>query len=127
LLKGHTVEEAMLLDITTFNPKDSIDLVVNKIISGTETNFVVVKEGAVIGLLYHSKIIENSNKNIVVGNVMDKKFKTVNSTDDLKSIYHLIYSNKQKILPVENQGKLVGAIDAINLNEYILLQSKLAY
>ena len=33
LLKDHTVEEAMLLNITTFKPKDSLDLVVNKIIS----------------------------------------------------------------------------------------------
>ncbi|TXE16732.1 CBS domain-containing protein [Psychroserpens burtonensis] len=127
LLKGHSVEEAMLLDITTFNPKDSIDLVVNKIISGTETNFVVVEEGVVKGLLYHRQIIENSNVNILVENVMDTSFKTVKNTDDLKSIYHLIYSKKQKFIPVVRKGKLVGAIDATNLNEYILLQSKLTY
>ena len=127
LLKGHTVEEAMLLNITTFNPKDSLDLVVNKIISGTEINFAVVEEGVVKGLLYHRQIIENSNKNTLVENVMDTDFKTVKNTDDLKSIYPLIYDKKQKFLPVVNQGKLVGAIDFVNLNEYILLQSKLAY
>ncbi|MFT5847306.1 MAG: Zn-dependent protease/CBS domain-containing protein [Psychroserpens sp.] len=127
LLKGHTVEEAMLLNISTFNPKDSIDLIVNKLISGTEINFAVVEEGKVKGILYHRQIIENSNKNILIEDVMDTNFKTVKNTDDLKSIYHLIYFEKQRFLPVVNQGKLVGAIDAINLNEYILLQSKLAY
>lgn len=126
-LKGHAVEEAMLLDITTFSPKDSIDLVVNKIISGTEINFIIVEDGMVKGILIHKAIIENSNKNVLVQDVMDTKFKTVKNTDDLKSIYHLIYSKKQAIIPVENEGRLIGAIDAINLNEYILLQSKLVY
>ncbi|WP_178988322.1 site-2 protease family protein [Winogradskyella schleiferi] len=127
LLKGHTVEEAMLLDITTFRPKDSIDCVVNKIISGTEINFTVVEDGIVKGILIHKAIIENSNKNVLVEDIMDTTFKTVQNTDDLKSIYHLIYNEKQVIVPVINENRLIGAIDAINLNEYILLQSKLAY
>jgi Zn-dependent protease/predicted transcriptional regulator len=127
LLKNHTVEEAMLLSITTFKPKDSIDMVVKKIISGTETNFAVVEDGIVKGILYHNSIIENSNKNVLVELVMDTSFKTVKNTDNLKSIYQLIYSSKQKYIPVINQGELVGAIDATNLNEYIALQSKLAY
>jgi len=127
LLKGHSVEEAMLLNITVFKPKDSIDLVVNKIISGTETNFVVVNDGVVLGILYHKNIIENSNKNLLVEAVMDTTFNTVKHTDNLKTTYHLIYSSKQDFFPVLNDGKLVGAIDATNLHEYILLQSKLVY
>ncbi|MEP3836736.1 MAG: site-2 protease family protein [Algibacter sp.] len=127
LLKDHTVEEAMLLNITRFKPKDSIDLVVNKIISGTETNFVVVEDGVIKGILYHRKIIENSNKDVLVETVMDTTFKTVKHTDNLKSIYQLIYSGKQKYIPVVNNGELFGAIDATNLNEYIALQAKLAY
>lgn len=127
LLKDHSVEEAMLLNITTFNPKDSIDLVVNKTISGTETNFIVVEDGMVKGILFHRKIIENSNKTVLVKDIMDTNFKTVSNTDNLKKIYRLIYSKKQPFIPVTNQGKLLGAIDATNLNEYIALQSKLAY
>ena len=127
LIKGHTVEEAMLINITTFEPKDSIDLVINKIISGTETNFIVLEERVVKGILYHKDIVENSNKNILVEEIMDRNFKTVDNSDKLKKIYHLIYSEKQEFFPVLNKGNLIGAIDAVNLNEYILLQSKLAY
>lgn len=127
LLDGHTVEEAMLLNITTFKPQDSIDLVVNKIISGTETSFIVVVDHMVKGILDHKIILENSNKNVLVGNLMNTKFKTVKSTDHLKTIYQLIYEDKQGFFPVVDNGKLVGAIDSTNLNEYVLLQSKLAY
>jgi Zn-dependent protease/predicted transcriptional regulator len=127
LLKGHNVEDAMLLNITTFNPKDPIDLVVNKLISGTETNFIIIEDETVKGILLHRKIIENSNKTILVETIMNRDFITVNNTDDLKLIHHLIYSKKQPFIPVTKEGKLIGAIDSTNLNEYILLQSKLAY
>jgi Zn-dependent protease len=127
LLDGHTVEEAMLLHITTFKPKDTIDVVVNKIISGTETNFVVVENESVKGVLHHKTIIENSNKTVLVEELMDTNFKTVKTTDNLKTVYRLIFNDKQAYFPVINKGKLLGAIDPVNLNEYILLQSKLAY
>ena len=127
LLSGHTVEEAMLLNITTFKPKDPLDIVVNKIISGTENNFVVVEDDIVKGVLYHKNIIENSNKNVLVEEIMTKTFKTIKNTDKLNKIYQLVYSAKQEFIPVVNNGKLIGAIDAINLSEYLLIQSKLAY
>ncbi len=127
LLKGHSVEEAMITHITTFSPDDSIDLAVNKIISGTETNFVILKDKAVIGVLYQKDIIENSNKNILISDVMNTSFKTIKYSDDLIKAYNLIYSEKMPFLPVINQDKLVGVIDATNLNEYMLLQAKLAY
>lgn len=127
LLKGHSVEEAMMINITTFKPNDSIDLVVNKIISGTETNFVVVKDHKIKGVLYHQDIIDNSNKNILVKDVMTPYFKTVKSSHDLNKIYRLIQSEKKSFIPVVDHEKLIGVIDHINLNEYILLQAKLAY
>jgi Zn-dependent protease len=125
LLKGHTVEEAMIINITTFKPEDSIDLVVNKIISGTENNFIVVKDHQVEGLLYHQDIIDNSNKNVLVKDIMNVNFKTINASDELKKAFTLIYSEKKPYFPVVEKGKLLGAIDAVNLNEYILLQTKL--
>jgi Zn-dependent protease len=127
LLKGHTVEEAMMTNITTFSPNDNLELVVNKIISGTETNFVVVKDKSVKGLLYHKDIIENSTKNILVKDVMSTSFKTIKPNAHLKEIYNFVFAEKKSFIPVLNQEKLVGVIDATNLNEYILLQAKLSY
>jgi len=127
MLKGHTVEDAMMVNITIFKPEDSIDLVVDKIISSTETNFVVVKDSSIIGLLYHQDIIENSNKNILVKDIMVTNFKVLDIDDDLKEVYSSIQSKRKSFFPVVENEKLVGAIDNINLNEYILLQSKLAY
>ncbi|GAA4884370.1 site-2 protease family protein [Flaviramulus aquimarinus] len=127
ILKGHSVEEAMLLNITTFNPKDSLDIVVNKLISSTENSFVVMENGKIKGVLHHQDIIDNSNKNILVENIMDTTFKSVCSEDSLDKVYRLTHSEKHAFFPVLKNEKLVGVIDSINLNEYLLLQEKLAY
>jgi CBS domain-containing protein len=127
LLKGHTVEDAMMINITVFKPEDPIDVVVDKIIYGAENNFVVVEHSAIVGLLFHKDIIDNSNKSVLVKDVMETSFKTLDVNDDLKEVYSLIQSKRRSFFPVVENEKLVGAIDSINLNEYILLQSKLAY
>ncbi|WP_242134752.1 site-2 protease family protein [Aestuariivivens marinum] len=127
LLKGHTVDEAMMINITTFKPEDSIDLVVNKIISGTETNFLVLEDHKIKGILYHKDIIDKSNENVLVKDVMKTKFETVKDTDSLHKIYHIIFVENKTFVPVLSKEKVVGVIDATNLNEYILLQARLVF
>lgn len=127
LIKGHTVEEAMLFKITTFNTEDPLHIVVDKLISSTENNFVVIdKNKSIKGLLYHQDIIDNSNKDVLVQDIMCTNFNTISAQDDLIETYRLIQISKKPFFPVMDNKKLVGAIDAVNLNEYILLQAKLA-
>jgi len=127
LIKGHTIGEAMMINITTFKPDDPLDLVVNKIISGTENNFVVEKDHIIKGLLYHQDIIDNSNKNVLIKDIMNTNFKTFKASDDLREAYQMINSSQKSFFPVVENERLIGAIDSTNLNEYILLQTKLAY
>ena len=65
--------------------------------------------------------------NILVKDIMHVNFKTVKDSDDLKEILLLIYGGKRNFFPVVHNEKLAGVIDSTNLNEYILLQSKLSY
>ncbi|MFH4964013.1 site-2 protease family protein [Gaetbulibacter sp. M235] len=126
LLKGHTVKEALITKFTTFHPENTIKDVMDSIISGTENNFVVTENDTVIGLLYYQDIVENvKNENSLVRDVMNTSFKTFNSDDDLNKVYQLIHSQKNSFFPVLENGKLIGVIDAINLNEFILFQPKL--
>lgn len=127
LLKGHTVEEAMMINMTTFKPDDPLELAVNHIIFGTEKNFIVVEDHKVMGILFHKDIIDRSNKNILVKDVMKTKFKLLNNSDSLVDAYNLIVNKKNAFIPVLKDDKIAGVIDATNLNEFLLLQAKLAY
>lgn len=127
LIKGHNTEDAMIINTTTFKPEDPLDLVVNKLISSTENNFVIIKNNSIKGILYHQDIIDNSNKNVLVKDIMETDFKTVSNSDTLEKIYGLTNSEKHPFFPVTENEKFVGVIDSVNLNEYLLLQAKLAF
>ncbi|WP_132794545.1 site-2 protease family protein [Tenacibaculum skagerrakense] len=126
LIKGHTVKEAMMTNITTFNPSDSIDKVIDAILKGTEKDFVVVLNSKVVGIILHNDIIENSsNRNCLVKDIMKVAFKSLKSNDDLKLYYEFIQTNSTFFLPVIDNSELVGVLDINNLNEYLLIQAKL--
>ncbi|GGK18131.1 protease [Yeosuana aromativorans] len=125
LLKGHTAKESSITNITIFSPQDTISKAVKAVITSTENNFVVIENNAVKGLLFYQDILENAKKeDTLIGDVMTTSFKTVDSNDDLKKVYQQIHGQKNSFFPVLEDGKLIGAIDAINLNEFIVLQSK---
>lgn len=129
LLKGHKVNEAMLKDITKIHPENTINDVIEVLLSGSETNFVVAdNKGVIHGLLYHENIIKNSkNRTLLVRDIMDKSFKSLDYDSGLTSAFRLITSKNHPFFPVLKNKKLVGAIDLNNLNEFIMLQAKLEY
>lgn len=128
ILKGHKVQEAMMTNITTFEPNDAISSVLKVIISGSENNFVVVKGALIIGVLYHEDIIANSNKeNCLVKDIMKTTCKLLKDKDDLKKVYELIFSESTSFFPVVKNEQLIGVIDYINMNEYLLIQAKLSH
>ena len=126
LLKGHKVRDAMLEDITVFDPNDTMEAVIKVIISGSETNFIVVGDEKILGILYHKDIIENSNKRqMLVKNIMSKVHKTMQANEALSVAYRLMENEVHPFFPVVEKNKLVGAIDFANLNEFILMEDKL--
>lgn len=128
LLKGHKVKDVMLTSITKFNSENSIQDVIDVLLAGSENNFVVVDNDKIVGLLYHKDIIEKSKERALkIKEIMKTSFKTIDINADINEVYRLIYSDNKPFLPVVDKNKLIGAIDLANINEFFLLQAKLAY
>ncbi len=126
-LEGHLVKEAMLTNITTFHPENSLEEVIDAIIAGTEKDFVVLENDQVVGILKNHDIIKNSkDTRVPVRALMKTSFQSLDETGDLKEFLPLISSQKQRFFPVINKDKrLVGAIDMTNLSEFLLLKANL--
>ncbi|WP_138429833.1 site-2 protease family protein [Fodinibius saliphilus] len=123
ILKNHKVEEAMMTNITTLQPEDSLDEVVNIILTGTERDFIVTKSGEVTGILHQADLIQafkTNRSNTKVKDIMDENFKTIQSSDHLTNIYPMIQSKSRAFFPVMKGDKLVGAIDRENVNEFMV-------
>lgn len=129
LLKGHKVHEAMLTKITYLHPEDSMKKVLEHVLSGTERDFVVMSEGKAMGVLPYDRIMEPSrDKDSLVKDIMVKDFKYLSKDAPLGDVLAMMESGKVRFFPVTNdKQELVGAIDLTNLNEFILLQSRLEF
>jgi len=129
LIKGHTVSEAMLTNITLLKIDDTLARVKALILSGTEKDFIIEHDGKPLGILMNADIIKNSNKpEMLVGDIMETSFKMLGTNDKLRNVLSLVELRKGNYFPVlDANKKLVGAIDLTNINEFILFQSKLEY
>lgn len=128
LLKGHKIRDAMLEDITFLHPDNTMEDIIKIIITGSETNFIVVQDDAIIGLLYHKVIIKNSDhRKLLVKDLMTTTFKTIQVDEKLSAAYSLLQNDIHPFFPVMDKDKVVGAIDFANLHEFLLMEAKFQY
>lgn len=130
LLKDHKVKDAMMTDITTVQPDDTLNEVVDIILTGTERDFVVMDNRKVSGILYQSDLMEafkNKKAEAKVRDVMDNEFYQVQIDDNLTDIYREVRSGNKTFFPVMKGGRLVGAIDMNNINEFMTFRAPLDY
>lgn len=130
LLKDHKVKDAMMTDITTVHPEDTLNDVVDIILTGTERDFIVVENGKVCGILYQSELMQAfkiGNRAARVRDVMDREFYPVQTDDNLTDVFRKIRSNNKTFFPVLEGEKLIGAIDKENINEFMTFRAPLNY
>ena len=124
LLEGHVAREAMLTHITLLAPENTVQEVVDILLAGTEKDFVVVRNDQIVGLVFQKDIIKNATKpNLLVGDIMEKNFKTVDASTEIVKVLELIGKEKHSFIPVTSANRLLGAIDRVNISEFILLKT----
>jgi len=130
LLKDHKLGEAMMTEITVFSPDDTLGDVIEKILSGTERDFVVAEDDEVVGILLQTDLmqaIKNRDTGIRVGDIMRKDFTILNADAKMTEIYRIIYSTDKQFFPVYQESKLAGAIDMNNINEFMIFRAPLDF
>lgn len=130
LLKDHKLREAMMTDITVFHPDDTLEDVIEKILSGTERDFVVADQNEVMGILLQGDLIQamkNRNTDISVSEIMRKEFSILNADTLMTEIYRIVYTTDKQFFPVYENGRLAGAIDMNNINEFMIFRAPLDF
>lgn len=127
MMKGHTIQDAMLKNFTVLKPENTLPEVVDLILAGTEKDFIVMEEEAISGILLQKDIVPHiKNPSLQVRDLMRKNFKTLGAHEDLKRFFDLVNSEKQRFFPVTNRdGGLLGAIDMTNVSEFLLFKAAL--
>lgn len=127
LLAGHFAKEATLTNITLLNPNTKVEEVIAILLKGTERDFVVLENEKVVGLVRQKDIIKNAITPLIpVGEIMDKPGISITIDTPLNEVMERMAEEKNDFYPVSEDGKFVGAIDRLNISEFILLKSSIS-
>ncbi|TFG73237.1 MAG: CBS domain-containing protein, partial [Flavobacteriales bacterium] len=78
----------------------------------------------IMGLVFQKNIIKNAgNPSLLVRDIMQRDFKTIDESTEIVKVLELIGKEKHSFIPVTSGNKLLGAIDMVNISEFILLKT----
>ena len=129
-LRGHSVREGMMTNFVTLAPTETVRQALDKLLMGSEHEFVVEEEGVVVGTLTRSQLIQavkEEQMQTPVLEVMSADVKTFNVQDKLSDAYTELQKTKVPLYPVLENGRLAGVINTDNINEFIMIKSALTH
>jgi len=118
------VKLAMLTDVHTISPDQSVGEVLEKICHGFQQDFPVVEKGEVVGILTREAIfsaLHKHEKSARVKDIMQKDF--VSTTEDayLSDIFKKMTQNKLSVIPVMRGRRLLGLINLEQIGKYHMI------
>lgn len=126
LLDDTKLDSLMQTHFTRLHPHDTMHTAISISEMGREKNFVVLNEGGrSIGILHHEFIQEAMSQrdgNAPVAVYMSKHYESMKTTDSLRFAAMRIHSCGYSIVPVEEEGELVGVLDMPMIQAFLKSQ-----
>lgn len=128
-LGGIPVSRAMVSDFQTLAPSDPLSRAVNLILAGSQTDFPVVENGHVSGVLTRADLLvalAGQGRDSPVADVMRQDVQVVDAGEMMDAAFARLQDSQCQTLPVTKEGELVGLLTTDNLGEFLMIQSALS-
>ena len=122
---GIPVTNAMLTEFRVLDRNQTLEQAVALTISGTQKDFPVTDNGAIIGVLTQSDLLAALSKNgphALVAEAMQPHIITVDSYDMLETAFSKLRHCNCHTLPVTRNNRLVGLLTMDNLGEFMRIK-----
>ncbi len=120
------VSMAMLTDFKVLRPSDTLADAVKLILHGSQQDFPVVEQSAVIGVLTRADLfvaLATHRQAHPVESIMRRDFMTADPSEMLDLVFRRLAECECHTLPVLQDGRLQGLLTMDNLGEYLLIQA----
>ena len=127
-LGGIPVRQAMLTEVYTLAPRDSLSRAVELILAQSQPDFPVVDGSAVVGILARNDLLgalAREGKDARVADVMQREFVALDPGEMLEGAFERLQACRCHTAPVVRDGRLVGLITMDNLGEFLAIQTAL--
>jgi Zn-dependent protease len=125
-LGDYKVEDITLKEFTTLHPDDELKKAIDIMLNTQQKHFIVQHDDKIDGILTKDNIIKGLStysEKIEVDRVKTKIEQFLSPKTPLKEAHKLMQMGKIELLPVVKDGKIIGALDTENINEFIMMQS----
>jgi CBS domain-containing protein len=126
ILGNYTVQDVILKNYFFLNPDDTISDAIKLILEKDAKKFLVVENNKVVGTIDKRKIsevIKGGRIDSRVGLSMNREVKFLNPHMPLDKVYVELTNSENSILPVVENGSLIGIVDVNTINEFIFLKN----
>jgi Zn-dependent protease/CBS domain-containing protein len=127
-LAGIPVGRVMITDYRTLAPGDRLHEAIDLTIAGSQTDFPVVRDGVVVGVLTQGDLLKGlaeGGRGAPVDGLMRTTFETADVGDMTETAFQRLQSCDCHTMPVLDRGRLVGLITSENVGEFLRIQAAL--
>ncbi|RYD27810.1 MAG: site-2 protease family protein [Verrucomicrobiaceae bacterium] len=129
VLTGLSARDAMMTDFHVLSPDQTVQQTVRLIIKGFQGDFPVVREdGELIGIVTRQdvfRVLENENPG-PVSSFMRPDPPRCAPSDTLDGVMHTLQDPALTLMPVIDQGRLVGLVTSENVLELLMTRKALS-
>jgi Zn-dependent protease len=125
-LAGIPVRRAMLTSFSTLTPANTLGDAVDLILTGSQQDFPVVRDGRVAGILTRKLLIDalgHSGRSAHVGDHMQAGCATAEASEMLESVLARLQGRDCHTMPVTERGALIGLVTMDNVGEFLMIQA----
>jgi Zn-dependent protease/CBS domain-containing protein len=125
---GIPIRAAMQTNFTTLTTEQTLGDAVKVILEGSQHDFPVMWGDKVMGILTKSNLLAGLTQygpEQPVSKVIDREFQTAEPNEMLETVLNRLATAPARVIPVIQNGSLVGLVTAENLGEYLMIQNAL--
>jgi len=120
------VSNAMIANIRTLAPSDSVSVAVNEVRAGFQHDFPVLEHHAVAGVLTREALLRalaDGRGDVPVGEIMQKDFASATPDEPLERAMTRLQRCHCHTLPVMRDNELVGILTTEKVGEFVMIES----
>ena len=117
VLESLRLEEVMLKDFSTLSPADTLEDALSKAVHTLQDDFPVIRGTDMVGVVTRQRIVDalRAEGNGYVQTVMERVFQVAQKGETLASGLRKLGSHNLSIIPVVDDGRLIGIVTFQNL------------
>lgn len=127
-LGGIPLRTVMITDFRALRPDDTLGRAVELTLAGSQTDFPVVEDGRVVGVLTQPGLLrglEGRGRGAAVAEAMERSFEIADISEMAESVFLRLQTCNCHTIPVVQRGELRGLVTMENLGEFLRIQGAL--